>query len=444
MYNPGDVIAEKYTVEGICSDSGGMGKLLHVTPVGKDYGFRVVLKYCKHADEEQLKRFRREVRLLASFRDNSRIVQIVDSGPDHDPPYFVMKFYQDGDLQGVAPQIQASPKLQEKYFLQMIDCIQELHTRNEFHRDIKPQNFLRDGENIVVSDFGLSTELGSQTAFTRSSIYWGTPGFIPPEFLNGGFKHADATGDIFMLGKTFYVMLTGRDPMYIMGDGVAPPIFHIIERSCSNSKASRYQSLAEMKQSIVAAYDVILGRAGGLGKTKQLLSAILDRIAREHQYSAAEVSSFVEQLGVLEEEDQIRLCQEVPHELYQVLGQKPLANILPTYLAIYRKLVEAANYAWSYAETIAANMRLLFDGAETAQSQKIQALELAIRAATLMNRFAAMNTCTSMVASINDETFGLGVGALILKHRGTFIADMEASACQVESIRAALRQVKEK
>ena len=59
------------------------------------------------------------------------------------------------------------------------------------------------------TNFGLiSTEIGSETGFTRSSAYWGTHGYIPPEFLTGGFKHADAPGDVFMLGKTFYVLLS--------------------------------------------------------------------------------------------------------------------------------------------------------------------------------------------------------------------------------------------
>jgi serine/threonine protein kinase len=354
-----------------------------------------------------------------------------------------MKYYPDGDLMTVASEIQASLGQQEKYFLQMIDCVQELHSKKEFHRDIKPQNFLREGESIVVSDFGLSTELGSQTAFTRSSVWWGTHGYIPPEFLGGGFKHADAAGDIFMLGKTFYALVTGREPMYLLSQGIPAPLFHIIERSCSTSKDTRYQSLAELKQSIVAAYDVMLGRAGGVGKAKQLLLALKDRLAREHQYEVAEVTSFVEQLALLDEPDQIRICQEVPSELYEVLRQKPCAEILETYLSSYEKFVKAANYSWSYAETIAANMRLLFDGTETQPAQKLQALELGIRAAHLMNRFAAMDVCSAMVGSVTDEAFGLTVAALILKHRDTFIGNIEVSRCQSESIRNALRQIKQ-
>lgn len=163
MFDVGEVIDGKYRVDGLCSDSGGMGAILFVTPLKSELAFKVVLKYCRDNNEEQLKRFRREVRLLASFEGNSKIVQIVDRGLSHDPPYFVMKHYPDGDLSKLHEKLRSSYEAQEQCFLQMIDCVQELHSRNEFHRDIKPQNFLLEGDQIVVSDFGLTTEVGSDT-----------------------------------------------------------------------------------------------------------------------------------------------------------------------------------------------------------------------------------------------------------------------------------------
>src|SRR5579863_7160273 len=108
MFSVGDVIGNKYRVDGVCSTSGGMGTILFVTPLQTQHAFNVVLKYCKDTNEEPLKRFRREVRLLASFEGNSKVVQIVDQDLDHDPPYFVMKHYPDGDLSGLAEQLKAS------------------------------------------------------------------------------------------------------------------------------------------------------------------------------------------------------------------------------------------------------------------------------------------------------------------------------------------------
>jgi serine/threonine protein kinase len=443
MFQVGDIIDGKFRVDGVCSESGGMGVILHVTPVSKSFQHSVVLKYCRGNDEEQLRRFRREARLMASFEGNSKVAQIVEHNIDHDPPYYVMRYYADGDVSRLTPTLQSSYEMQERCFLQMIDCVQELHSRNEYHRDIKPANFLLDGQQILVSDFGLTTEIGSNTAFTRSSAYWGTHGFIPPEFLDGGFKHADATGDVFMLGKTFYALLTGRDPMYLERQGVPPPVFHIVERCCSISKDSRYKTLADLKQSLVAAYDVLLQRLGGLGKVKQLLSSISEGLQAGGNYEKAEISEFVEQLALLDEREQIRVCSELPSALFLVIAQPPSLDSLPTFLRIYEKLVESRDYGWSYAETIASNMRRIFNSDPAPNNEKARALLLAIRAADYMNRFAAMDTCSAMITGIRDEDLGFQVAPILLEERNTFVGGIEPSECHSNSVATALRQIQQ-
>jgi hypothetical protein len=231
--------------------------------------------------------------------------------------------------------------------------------------------------------------------------------------------------------------------MYLVGDDIPSPIFHIIERCCSISKANRYQTLAELKQSLVAAYDVLLGRAGSLGKVKQLLSAICDGIEKDRKYRVDEMSEFIEQLELLDATDQIRICHELPSGFFSVIGQAPLLDRLPGFLVVYDRLVEGRDYAWSYAETIAGNMRAIFDSGDVPLGEKACALNLAIRAAYHMNRFAAMDTCRSMVTSISDEALGLHIASVLLKNRDTFIADIEPSACQSDAIRNALRQIQQ-
>lgn len=442
-FEAGDIFDNKYEVTGVCSDAGGMGTILFVTPLASKETNKVVLKYCKVNDEEELKRFRREVRLLGSFKGNSKIVQVIDENLDHDPPYFVMRYYPDGDLSGRVDALRASYGSQESCFLQIIDCLQELHARQVFHRDIKPQNFLLEGDQIVVSDLGLTTEIGSNTGFTRSSAWWGTHGYIPPEFFSGGFKHADASGDVFMVGKTIYTLLTGRDPTYIESTDVPPPLLHIIERCCNVSKQLRYQSLAQLKQSLVAAYDVLLGRAGGFGKTKQLFSAIEDRLSQESNYRASEIAAFVEQLALPEEDDQIRICRELPPQFFAIIGQVSLADNLPRFLTIYEKLVGCKDYSWGYAETIADNMRAVFERQSVPPADRARALDLAIRAAYYKNRFAAMDTCRSFITSIDQEDLGFHVAPILARNKVTFVADIEISECQTDAIRNALRQIKE-
>ena len=263
MFEIGTVVDSRYIVTDLCSNAGGMGTLMHVKEVGGSHP-TLVLKYCKLTSEESLSRFRREVRVMQQFIDNSYVMPVLFANLQHSPPYFVMPLYEHGDLIRHAPSLRNDLPTLEIYFNRMIDCLSQLHDKGILHRDIKPQNFLLSGHSLVVSDLGLCSELDSATAFTKSSVFWGTQGYLPPEFLNGGFKEADVAGDVFMLGKTFYVILSGRDPTYLVNDNIPSPLVPIIERCCAISKASRYQTLASLRQSIVSGWPTPVDAAGAL------------------------------------------------------------------------------------------------------------------------------------------------------------------------------------
>jgi hypothetical protein len=176
---------------------------------------------------------------------------------------------------------------------------------------------------------------------------------------------------------------------------------------------------------------------------RALLSTIEDGIEQDHKYNPEEVSEFVEQLGLLDEVDQIRICHELSSGFFSVIGQEPVVERLSDFLTVYDRLVESRGYAWGYAETIASNMREIFNSDAVPLGEKARALDLAIRAAYHMNRFAAMDTCRSMVTSIKDEALGLYVASVLLKNRDTFISGIEVSECQSDSVRNALRQMQQ-
>ena len=111
MFDIGEIVDGKYRVDGVCCDTGGMGQILFVTQLIDPPEHPLVLKYCRNQDNEQLKRFRREVRLLSEFSGNSKVVQIWDKNLDAEPPYFVMRFYADGDLMKIAVQLTARFKM---------------------------------------------------------------------------------------------------------------------------------------------------------------------------------------------------------------------------------------------------------------------------------------------------------------------------------------------
>ncbi|APG27026.1 hypothetical protein A7E78_03770 [Syntrophotalea acetylenivorans] len=442
-FNVGDVIDERFEVTGTCSEAGGMGAILFVKDIEGEITEEIVLKYCKEEDDEYIKRFRREVRLLTEFEGNSKVVQVLHHNVKHDPPYFVMRYYPDGDLTSLADELESDLQCQEEIINAMIACIAELHSQDVFHRDIKPQNFLCDGDSIVVSDFGLGMEPNSTSRFTSSSMFWGTQGFLPPEFQRGGFKHADASGDIFMLGKSVYVLLTRQDPTYLMDEGLPAPLFHVIERCCALDKTRRYQSLSDLKQALGLAFDVMLNRGGRLGEVNQLIATIKDRLVNEGKYKSSEVIEFIEKLSLLEHEDQVRICLDLEKRMFVILTHEKLRGHVDNFLKIYLEMIESENYGWSFAENIANNMQIIFNAEEIPARTRGKALDLAVEAATRMNRFAAMDTCNSMITSVDNNELGVHIAAIIQGKPDSFLSGIEPSQCKCDSIRAAIRAIKE-
>lgn len=72
------------------------------------------------------------------------------------------------------------------------------------HRDIKPENvLLNEHDEVKLSDFGLGTHK------IKGKMSAGTPLYMPPESNTEGNKLG---GDIWALGVTILVLLSGRLP----------------------------------------------------------------------------------------------------------------------------------------------------------------------------------------------------------------------------------------
>jgi len=60
--------------------------------------------------------------------------------------------------------------------------VEQIHNKEILHRDLKPENLLLDADGYMrVTDFGISENLKKRPSFDTS----GTPGYMPPEALNG-------------------------------------------------------------------------------------------------------------------------------------------------------------------------------------------------------------------------------------------------------------------
>jgi len=93
--------------------------------------------------------------------------------------------------------------------LQMLDILNYLHRLNPpvIHRDIKPQNIIRNPDNrIYLVDFGAVQALHNHTL---AKTFVGTLGYMPPEQFRGEARPAS---DLYALGATLLFLLTHRNP----------------------------------------------------------------------------------------------------------------------------------------------------------------------------------------------------------------------------------------
>lgn len=88
------------------------------------------------------------------------------------------------------------------------------HANGILHRDLKPENVLVADpgtldEQVKLVDFGIARVMDQGVTTTRAAL--GTPLFMAPEQLESGAALNSAV-DLWQLGATLYMMLTGRAP----------------------------------------------------------------------------------------------------------------------------------------------------------------------------------------------------------------------------------------
>jgi hypothetical protein len=276
-----------YVIEGVIG-TGGMGTVYLARQLSLDrhVALKVMSRRWVH-DPVFLARFTREAYAAAQL-SHPNIVQIYDIGEAEGLPFFSMEYVRGSSLSElVRRQGRLDPSTAVSYILQAARGLHYAHSRGLIHRDVKPDNLLLDEHGLIkVADLGLvktpQGELSPRTPHPRQpdcdgwsasvevtgiQIALGTPAYMSPEQCRDAAS-VDHRSDIYSLGCTLYVLLTGRPPYEgksaaeLMNKHVYEPVpaaehwvprlprelSAIVQRMMAKSPAERYQSMEEVIQ----------------------------------------------------------------------------------------------------------------------------------------------------------------------------------------------------
>ena len=240
-----------------------------------------VLRDALLADDSGRLRMRREAAAVARIR-HGRIVEVYDYGEEDGHAYFTMRLVRGSPL-AVTLQLGALPaRRAAQIAAQVARALEHAHGLGLVHRDVKPGNILLEGEDAVLSDFGLVKEAESVDApLTRDTQILGTPAYMAPELVRGGANASSPASDQYALGVVLFQMLKGWPPYYgatpmeiwrrilkedpppLKGEGIPSDLADIATKAMARAPEDRYPDIGAMAQDLehfLAGERVMVGR----------------------------------------------------------------------------------------------------------------------------------------------------------------------------------------
>src|SRR6201987_1102780 len=169
-------------------------------------------------DESARLRFLREARAAASVR-HPNVASVFHLGRTGENYFYAMEFVEGETLEKLIKHDgRLEIKLALKIMSQVATGLAAVQEQKLVHRDIKPSNImvrLKEGGSATVKiiDLGLAKTLdesASEAGISSPGAFAGTPEFASPEQFAG--VSVDIRSDLYSLGVTFWVMVTGQTP----------------------------------------------------------------------------------------------------------------------------------------------------------------------------------------------------------------------------------------
>jgi tetratricopeptide (TPR) repeat protein len=161
-------------------------------------------------------RFKNEFRAVADIV-HPNLVRMFELVGDQTDWFFTMEYVEGVSFMDyVRPRDQAGGRLDmhrlRTAFPQLVEAVATIHAAGKLHCDLKPSNVLvaREGDRVVVLDFGLVTEIEAPIRASQAFGIAGTLAYMSPEQARG--DTLTESSDWYSVGVMLYEALTGRRP----------------------------------------------------------------------------------------------------------------------------------------------------------------------------------------------------------------------------------------
>ena len=265
---PGVLFGERYEILGVLGQ-GGMGAVYKARD--RELDRLIALKVIRPelaTDPAILQRFKQEL-ILSRNITHKNVVRIFDLGEAEGIRFISMEYVDGEDLRTILRrQGKFAPAEAIAVVEQVCRALDSAHSEGVIHRDLKPQNIMRDQHGrIVVMDFGLARSLG-ESGLTQTGALVGTLEYMSPEQAMG--STLDQRSDIFSVGLIFFELLTGKAPYHAdtaiaslmkrtreeaqsasdIDASVPKSLSAIVSRCLEREPANRYHSAVELLQQL--------------------------------------------------------------------------------------------------------------------------------------------------------------------------------------------------
>lgn len=347
---PGTLINNRYQIQKLLGQ-GGFGRTYLASDTER-FGELCVLKEfvpssrAEYIVQKSRELFEREAKVL--YRINHPQIPKFLAWFTHEAGLFLVQEYIDGKTYSklLWERQQRGELFSEaevtQWIKDLLPVLGYLHDRKIVHRDISPDNMMLPSNQFqpVLIDFGLVKQQVTQIWATSPESFGGIVqqsfvgkfGYAPPEQIRMGQCYP--CSDLYALAVTALVLLTGREPNWLMAQGslewewrsyidVSDPLAQTLDKMLAEKPKDRYQSAREVL--VALQLDASLG---GMAMSQPVLELHIeiDEARKNRQVAEIEETEYFQKL--LEQAEQLRDSPEIESET-QLEAETPHQSTLP-------------------------------------------------------------------------------------------------------------------